>query len=101
MPNGHGGIPRFGSPAVLLLLLGLVLAGGPVPGLPQGRWPAYVLAVLLGWRLAFHIHMWDVTGYGGALAPPQRLAAARRRFIVGSLVYVLAAAGLVRLWFDG
>ena len=100
MPNGHGGIPRFGSPAILLLVLVVVL-GTRVPARLAGAWLLpYVLAVLLGWRLAFHIHMWDATAYGGAMISPDAMTRAERRYLAGALLYALAAVVLVYVWLN-
>jgi hypothetical protein len=35
---------------------------------------------LFGWRLAFHLMMWDVSEYGGGYTTEDKKVAARRRF---------------------
>jgi hypothetical protein len=52
VPNGHGGIPRFGSPVLLsiglALLLWLRISGGATWTIAA----AYPLACLLAWRFS-------------------------------------------------
>ena len=98
MPNGHGGAPRFGAPLLLLLGLGVVLVRRMTFGLTWGWLVPYFLAALLGWRLAFHVHMWDAMEYGGAMTPPAAMARAGRRYLLGTIAYALAAAGVVLVW---
>ncbi len=93
MPNGHGGVPHYGAPVFLLILWVAVL-------LNQHREPrdwllaaACALAVLFGWRLSWHIHMWDAEEYGGAYLSAEDIRLARRRHLAGSLVY--AGIGVV------
>ena len=100
MPNGHGGVPRFGSPVILLLLLGWDLARRPTFGFAWAWMLPYALAALLGWRLAWHIHMWDATEYGGAMTSTDKMSAAERRYLLGTLLYAPAAVGLVYLWLN-
>lgn len=88
MPNGHGGIPRFGSP-VLLSLGVAVLLWLRVSG--EAHWTvhaAYAAAGLLAWRFAWHLHLYDAMEYGGANTPPEELRAAKRRYRVTALVLV-------------
>jgi hypothetical protein len=94
MPNGHGAVPRFGSPVILaaLLLLAWLL---------RARWPwlagaGYFLAAGFGWRLAFHAHLWAPFEHGAASSSPKMLAEARRRFRIAAISYAL---GSVLIWF--
>jgi hypothetical protein len=52
------------------------------------------LAALAGWRLAYHLHMWDADEYGGAYTPPDEYRRARRRYRALAGVYVAGAAGI-------
>lgn len=100
MPNGHGGIPKYGSPVVLfivlLILVWLRLARNIL-------WPvlaAYPIVIILGWRLAWHIHMYDATEYGGAYTPKEEIESAKRKYRIGIIVYIFI--GLLissSLWF--
>ena len=99
MPNGHGGIPRYGSPVFLsLILLGLL-------GLQRShetRWTlplAYLVAGLVAWRFAWHLHLYDLMEYDGAYASPAELQAAKRRYRWTMLFLVPAAlVGVHVLW---
>jgi hypothetical protein len=94
MPNGHGAVPRFGSPVILAGLLTLVY-------LVRARWPwlvdaGYFLAALFGWRLAFHVHMWAPFEYGAASSSKEMLAEAWRRFRIAAVLYAIVS---VLIWF--
>lgn len=99
MPNGHGGIPRFGSPVLLLVAL-LALLWLRVSREATWTTPvAYVAVALLAWRLAWHVHLYDVMEYEGAYTPPEKLQAARRRHRLTTLVLVpLALLAVHQLW---
>lgn len=88
MPNGHGGIPKYGSPVLLVLALAGLLALSPTDGVL--RLLRFPLAALLGWRLAWHYCMYDAMEYGGRPTPDEEMKRARRR-------YVYALVGLVPL----
>lgn len=99
MPNGHGGIPRFGSPAILALalvwLLWLRLSR-------DAAWTFHAALLVTGlfcWRLAWHVHLYQVMEYGGSYTAAEALAAAKRRFLRTLLLTLLPALGLVYvLW---
>jgi hypothetical protein len=99
MPNGHGGIPRFGSPVALAL--GLV-ALATIETRFHFAWvgpAAYLLAALIGWRAAWHLVMYPIMEYGGAYASAEEMAAARGRYRVTALVAIpLALVVVVLLW---
>ena len=97
MPNGHGGIPRYGSPVLLLLVIAYLAALRATGG---GAWTGYaalLAALLLGWRLAWHLWLYDLTEYGGAYADPEEMRAARRRYYLTAAVLAPAGAGLAGL----
>ena len=105
MPNGHGGVPYLGGP-VFLVLLFAALAWVPL----GGGWPAWVrdgfcvlLAVAVGWRIAYYVHLYAVDHYGGAYTPPEQYAPALRRYRIAAPLYALvtAAAGVGVLWWRG
>lgn len=100
MPNGHGGVPRFGAP-ILLWGLGSVLY--------LSEWlanTAYYRPVLLGlaagfaWKLAEHTHYWHVLQYGGSRVTPEEATQARVKMVVGSLVYAMIAGFFVLVLTD-
>ena len=99
MPNGHGGIPRFGSPILLsigvIVLLWLRISG-------EAQWTthvAYVATGLLAWRLAWHLHLYGALEYGGANTPPEQLRAAKQRYRLTALVLIpLALLSVHALW---
>jgi hypothetical protein len=63
MPNGHGGVPRFGGPIFYAVLAGVAVAFKMVAA-------AAALAAIAGWRLAYHLHFWRADEYGGAYTNP-------------------------------
>ena len=100
MPNGHGGVPRFGAP---LLIAGIAVA------LYFNSWFALssffrpvllVLAAGFGWKLAEHMHFWGVLEYGGSMVTPEEASRARLKMILGSVAYA-SIAGLVVLLLTG
>jgi len=99
MPNGHGGIPRYGSPVALTLLL-VMLATVEVRS--HAGWvgrAAYVVAALIGWRSAWHLMMYPIMEYGGAYVSDEEMAAARSRFRLAAIVSVpLAVAIVAAIW---
>jgi len=106
MPNGHGGVPFLGAP-ILFAVMFAVLASLP-PGL-QGTlgWVrvafCLVLAALVGWRLAYNLHMRDADEYDGAYTPPDEYRRAARRYWVLAPVYTVlsTSAGFAILWWIG
>lgn len=97
MPNGHGGIMRFGSPALILIIL-LALYFNEELSATQWYRPALLaLSVLFGWKLSLHLHMWRALEYGGAYLSQTEHRRARVRFAVGFVCYSAIAALLVWL----
>ncbi|HOP35234.1 MAG TPA: ankyrin repeat domain-containing protein [Syntrophales bacterium] len=82
MPNGHGAVPRFGSPLLILLVTFLLLwwARSQAALLPQVL--AVVAAGIFGWRLAFHMTMWNVSEYDGRYSSEEQVANSKRRYRV-------------------
>jgi|Deesub1362A_J573_1020465.scaffolds.fasta_scaffold00005_72 hypothetical protein len=68
MPNGHGGIPKYGSPALLFVLYLLLFFLYAVKDFKWAIYATYPVVILLGERLAHHIYLYDVTSYSGACA---------------------------------
>jgi hypothetical protein len=106
MPNGHGGVPFLGSP-ILLAIMFAVLAWLPVEQHSWFGWPrvgiCLFLAALIGWRLAYHLHMWDADDYGGGYTPPEIYRRAARRYRVLAVLYtaVSLSVGFGILWWRG
>lgn len=99
MPNGHGGVPRYGSPIFLALVV-FALAVIETRGHPPwAAAAAYAAAGLFGWRLAWHQFMYPVMAYGGAYASPEELGGAKRRYRVAAAIGVVASvAGVYVVW---
>jgi hypothetical protein len=95
MPNGHGGYFRFGS-ALLLVILGLLLAYSRKEGWAWLAYAGYPLAAALGWRFAHSLHLWKVTEYDGAYTTAEAWTRAFVKYLVGSVAYGLAA---VTAWY--
>jgi len=97
MPNGHGGIPRFGAPLFIFLMTFLLIW--------WERSTAFILPLVLsligagifGWRLAFHLTMWNVTEYDGNYASADQTKNARRKYLAAKLVLVPLAVFVVYL----
>lgn len=105
MPNGHGGIPHYGSP-ILLALMFFAAAFWPVALDVALQWTragvCLALAALAGWRLAYHLHMWQADGYAGYLTADEYRRAARRYAVFAALYAALGAgAGFAFLWWRG
>ena len=99
MPNGHGGIPRFWSPVLLSIGILVLLWLRVSREAPWATPVAYVAAALLAWRVAWHLHLYDVMEYGGANTPPEQLRAAVRRYRLTALALVpLALLSVHLLW---
>jgi hypothetical protein len=97
MPNGHGGMPAFGTPVLLAVLFAVVVrASPPHPGSPS--WVSVticlVIAALFGWKMAYHVHMRAADAYGGGYTPPEDHARSLRRYRMMSVVYVLGSLAL-------
>ena len=105
MPNGHGGVPFLGGPIVIALLLAFFVAFAR-DALPRAVWVGGCvgLAGLIGWRIAYHLHMRHADEYGGAYIEPDAYRRARRRYLLFAPLYaVLAAAAgfLIAGWRGG
>ncbi len=99
MPNGHGGIPMFGSPFLLLILLGLLIW---VRLSWQAVWTvylAYPLAALFAWRFAWHFCLYTLMEYGGPREPSDELQEARSLYFKMSFVLVPGAILSVYLFW--
>lgn len=95
MPNGHGGIPRLGSP--VLMMLGAVLSVWWFREKPHTvpMILAYGFGCAVAWRLAFHLTMWHVSEYGGHYVSDDEKRTARRRYIPLTVLLILAAVAVV------
>lgn len=91
MPNGHGGVPRFGSALLLLVFLMLIYAYSRKDGLDWLAYGGYILAAGLGWRCAHGLHLWKVTEYDGAYTTDDAINLALGKYLAGSVVYAVAA----------
>ena len=104
MPNGHGGVPFLGTP-IFFAAMFATFAGLPLKTRLGWAWVAIclVLAALVGWRLAYNLHMWDADEYGGAYTEPDVYRRAARRYRVLAVVYTVltAAVGFSILWWRG
>lgn len=104
MPNGHGGVPFLGTP-IFFSVMFATFAGLPLKDRLGWAWVAIclVFAALAGWRLAYHLHMWDADEYGGSYTEPDVYRRAEGRYRVLAMVYtVLAVAvGFGILWWRG
>lgn len=88
MPNGHGAIPRFGAP-LLVLLVTLLLAWwarSQAAALPQVL--SVITAGIFGWRLAFHMTMWNVSEYDGRYSSEEQVKISKRRYRVALLTLI-------------
>jgi hypothetical protein len=105
MPNGHGGIPHFGSPILfgLMFCAALFWPLAPDAALQWTRvWICVVLAALVGWRLAYHLYMWRAEEYSGYMTPEEYRRAIRRYAgFAAAYAIVAAVAALALLWWRG
>lgn len=87
MPNGHGGIPKYGSPILLVVLLG----GWILVVDKENPWYMFrfVLAAVLGWRLAWHIFMYDLMEYGGHYQDKNIINKARTKYSVAAIIFII------------
>jgi hypothetical protein len=95
MPNGHGGIPKFGSAVVLLILLVGAIVYEETN--PLFRFVSYPLAAGFGWRLAWHLCMYHAMEYGGAYTSRERKRAANFRYKIALSVLVPGCVAVVAL----
>jgi len=104
MPNGHGGVPFLGAP-IFFAVMFAVFASLPFEAPLGWAWVALclMLAALVGWRLAYHLHMRDADEYGGAYTAPDVYRRAARRYRILATVYTMlaTAVGFCILWWRG
>jgi hypothetical protein len=104
MPNGHGGVPFLGAP-ILFAVMFATFVGLPLKDRLGWAWVGIclVLAALVGWRLAYNLHMRDADEYGGGYTPPAVYRQAARRYRVLAVVYTVLTTtmGLGILWWRG
>ena len=97
MPNGHGGMPRFGSALFLLvILLVLYVYCLKAPGVAWLPWLGYPFAAAFGWRFAHGLHMRKVTEYDGAYSSEEAVSLAVNKYLIGSAAYAVVA---MVVWF--
>ena len=96
MPNGHGGVPRYGSAVMMLVVLLLAYAYYRKEGWAWLAYAGYILAAALGWRFAHGLHLWKVTEYDGAYTTDDSLNLALGKYVIGSVAYAAAA---MAIWY--
>ena len=97
MPNGHGGVPIFISPVLLLLTLFVLLWFRIAESAQWSLYLALFAGALFAWRLAWHLHLYGAMEYGGAYTPPEVLDPARRRY--RRTLLLLLPAVLIGIYF--
>ena len=97
MPNGHGGIPFLGAPVLLGILTALLVWWYRATGSVIPQVLIYISTALFGWRLAFHITMWDVMEYGGGYTSEEDMTKAKRRFM-GAAITLIPLSLLLGYW---
>ena len=85
MPNGHGGIPRYGSSALLLILTVAAALLQVKLGISELIYLIYLMAVLFSWRLSSHLFMWHATDYGGATSSGHEIESARKKYLAATI----------------
>ena len=104
MPNGHGGVPFLGAPIVFAVMFAF-FASLPFKARLGWTWVAIclLLAALVGWRLAYDLHLREADEYGGAYTALDVYQRAARRYRILAVIYtVLATAvGFCILWWRG
>jgi len=97
MPNGHGGIPRFGSPVLIFLVTFLFVwwARSTASVLPQVL--SVIGAGIFGWRLAFHMTMWGALEYDGRYSFKQQIKNSKRNYFIARLL-LMPLAILLAYW---
>lgn len=88
MPNGHSGIPRFGSVVLIAMVIALLIWWERSTSYILPRVIVYIGAGIFGWRLAFHLTMWNVTEYNGNYASGNQKKEAKRKYIVTTIVLI-------------
>jgi hypothetical protein len=92
MPNGHGGIPRYGSPIILLIVFIVLFV--LKEHVPLYNYLKYILALLLAWRLAWHVAMYPAMEYGGHYTSEEDLRSAKRKYGIALIVCVVVLVGV-------
>lgn len=92
MPNGHGGYVRFGSPALILVIMLALFFNEELIAAQWYRPSLLALSVLFGWKLALHLHLWRALEYGGTYLDDAEHRRARIRFGAGVVCYSVLAA---------
>ena len=87
MPNGHGGIMRYGAPVIIFIIMLVVFFNEDMSATKWYRPTLLALSVLFGWKLSLHLHMWRALEYGGAYINEVELRRARIRFVTGVVCY--------------
>ena len=88
MPNGHGGIPHYGAPVLLGILTALLVWWFRATASAIPHVLVYLSSGLFGWRLAFHLIMWDVMEYGGGYASEEDMVKAKRKYLVAAVILI-------------
>lgn len=100
MPNGHGGIPKYGSP--ILLLIGYVILAWHYLA-KDHTWAiyvAYLVSILFGWRLSYHMHMYDAMEYGGAFSSEEKLKVSTVKYKKYSIIFIMMGIFITTMiWF--
>lgn len=78
MPNGHGGIPKYGSPILLLALTCLLLYLQEYSS--AATYLKFPSAVFLAWRFSWHLCLYNVREYGGHYTSEAELKKAERNY---------------------
>jgi hypothetical protein len=88
MPNGHGGLPHYGTPVLLGIFWALMVWWQRASASIMPHLLLYLASVLFGWSLAFHLTMWDVMEYGGAYTSEDEMTRAKRRCLIAAAVLI-------------
>ena len=99
MPNGHGGIPWFGSPILLLVVLSALAWLRFSHDAAWTLYAAHPIAALFAWRFAWHLCLYRPTEYGGGYTSDEEMRKARARYYTLSAVLIpLAILAVQLLW---
>lgn len=99
MPNGHGGVVRFGSAVVLVFVLAVLAFLRFRQGATWTLYPALMGGALLAWRFSWHLHVYPISEYDFAYASEEQIAVQGRRHIVTSIALaVVLVGGLFWAW---
>lgn len=106
MPNGHGGAPFLGAPILFAILFVVVAWAPPDTGFLPDWFRASQcasFAAVVGWRLAYHLHLRHADEYGGLYTEPEVYKLALRRYWLYSVLYaaVTTSVGLGIVWCRG